>query len=708
MPSSVNLQELRSTLRSPSAIAQNPFGVLQSIGHLVNTADEAPTTVEMVLRALEHREAFGPYAVILDALTRRVGLFPYADPTDLDAADLLAYEFHRPEGYDEDIVFHRVQSQVYRYLLAGDNVILSAPTSFGKSKVIDAMVASGKFDNVAIIVPTLALIDETRRRLSRFGARYKLITHTSQEVATRNLFVLTAERLNAFAELPRIDFFVIDEFYKLGMHEDRDRMVALNEAFYKLRKGRGQFYLLGPNIERIPQGAEGTLKARWIQTDFHTVVCEQTRVGGRGSDIDRLVELCRELRDPSIVYCASPSSVNEVAAALVAGKVGSVAKDMDDAASWAAEQFHPEWVFVRALTNGVGIHHGRLPRSLGQLVVRAFNEGQLRFLVCTSTLIEGVNTKAKNVIIFDNKVARRDVDFFTFNNIKGRAGRMFQHFVGHVYLFADAPQEDLPLVDLPLVTQGSDTPASLLVQMDTEDLKPDAARRLEPFRNQNVLPLDIMRQSSAVEPQAQLDAANAITAMPAAEVAKLTWTAFPKYKELQKTCEVIWEHLVPQNRRSSVFSAAQLTMKVWQLQKSPDVPSRILAELTTGGKFAAKSPDEAVERVLSFDRNWASFELPRYLMALFRIQAHVLPKRGIRPGNYSFYAQRLESLFRAPVLSALDEYGIPPTIGEKILPTLGTEDDLDVALSALRKLSGRIPGLSLFEESVVEFARSGL
>lgn len=707
MPSPVDLQDLRSTLRSPAIIADSPFTILQRIAHLVNTADEAPTTVEMVLRALEHRAAFGPCATILDALTRRVGLFPYSDPADLDTADLLAYEAHRPIGYDEDIVFHRVQSQVYGYLLAGESVILSAPTSFGKSKIIDAMVASGKFSNIAIIVPTLALIDETRRRLSRFGTQYKVITHTSQDLASRNLFVLTAERLVAFPELPRIEFFVIDEFYKLGMHDDRDRMVALNEAFYKLRKGRGQFYLLGPHIDRIPHGAEGTLNARWIKTDLHTVVCEQTRVGGRGTDIDRLVELCRGLRDPSIIYCASPSSVNEVASALVAQNAGIISSAMDEAAGWAAEQFHPEWVFVRALMNGIGIHHGRLPRSLGQLVVREFNDEKLRFLVCTSTLIEGVNTKAKNVIIFDNKVARKDVDFFTFNNIKGRAGRMFQHFVGHVYLFADPPQEDLPLVDLPLVTQGSDTPTSLLVQMDTQDLKPDASRRLEPFRNQKVLPIEIMRQNSAVEPQAQLDAAIAIAGLSQEDALKLTWTGFPKYKELAKTCELIWDHLVPQSRRSSVFSSAQLTLKVWQLQTTPDVPTRILAELKPG-KYAAKSPDEAVERVLSFDRNWASFELPRYLMALFRIQAHVLPSRGIKPGNYSFYAQRLESLFRASVLSALDEYGIPPTIGIKLLPALGTEEDLDTALAALRKPLKGVSGLTPFEQSVVDSARAGL
>ncbi len=59
--------------------------------------------------------------------------------------------------------------------------------------------------------------------------------------------------------------------------------------------------------------------------------------------------------------------------------------------------------------------------------VRLFNTGELPVLICTSTLIEGVNTAAKSVLIFDKKIDRRDYDFFTFSNIKGRAGRLGQH-----------------------------------------------------------------------------------------------------------------------------------------------------------------------------------------------------------------------------------------------------------------------------------------
>ena len=77
----------------------------------------------------------------------------------------------------------------------------------------------------------------------------------------------------------------------------------------------------------------------------------------------------------------------------------------------------------------------------------------IRYLVCTSTLIEGVNTKAKNVVIYDNKINKSSIDFFTFNNIKGRSGRMGQHYIGHVYLFDTPPSDPLPLVDIPVFSE---------------------------------------------------------------------------------------------------------------------------------------------------------------------------------------------------------------------------------------------------------------
>ena len=215
-------------LSSPSTIAEDSFGVARDLCRVISEDDEAPQAHDLVLRAMEHRDAFGSAGVILDGLLRQIGLFPYLDSARLSLADLLAYEAHRPERLGDDIVFHRAQAHVYQLLMAGENIALSAPTSFGKSLVIDAMIASGKYANIVIVVPTLALIDETRRRLTeRFRNEYKIITHPSQERAGKNLYVLTQERVLERDDWAGIDFFVIDEFYKLApQREDGERSAS--------------------------------------------------------------------------------------------------------------------------------------------------------------------------------------------------------------------------------------------------------------------------------------------------------------------------------------------------------------------------------------------------------------------------------------------------------------------------------------------------
>lgn len=702
----MNIATLRETLRSPGAVRQAPFELLKEIASLVGNSDQELIAHEMVLRALEQRQYFEPYQEILDSLVRSVGLFPYLEPERLSFRDVVAYEFHRPENMGTDFVFHREQAEIYRRLLDGDSVILSAPTSFGKSRIIDAIIAMGQFRNMAVILPTLALIDETRRRLAQFSDRYKIVTHLSQLPGESNIFVFTAERAVAYGHFPAIEFFVIDEFYKLNAMSDGEaRTVALNQAFYKLRKFGGQFYLLGPNIERIPDGIEAAFRCYFYPTRFTTVVSEHIQVPGNDNEIQRLVNLCRDLQGPTLIFCRSPARVNEVANALLSNGVGPGTPDLQPAADWATENYHPDWVFAKSLIQGIGIHHGKLPRSLSQYIVRKFNDLSLKFLICTSTLIEGVNTKAKNVVIFDNKIAREQIDFFTFNNISGRSGRMFEHFVGHVYLFNEPPAEQLPFVDFPLFTQDSDAPDSLLVQMEQEDLAPLSRERMRKYQDQNVLPISVLRENASVDPEAQLRLARHLLETPVTWSSKLTWNQFPTSPQLEVVCDLIWSFLVQATRsRGGVYSARQLAFKVWQLRRVPSSAERVRQELRPG-KYAAKTPDEAVERVLEFERTWAGFELPRYMMALSRIQRAVFEPQGLPFGDYSTFTSQVECFFNSPVIAALDEYGIPIQVGVKISDELGEIDNLDAALAKLKDL--RIDELELdsFEKELLADAR---
>lgn len=699
-------------LSDPRSIEADPFRAAQLLASMVSRAAigefDDMKAQEAVLYALENKACFGECGVIVEGLARARGLYPYIVNDDLSVREVLALEAHRPEGMD-DVVLHRKQAEVYQRLLDGENVVLSAPTSFGKSLLIDALIASGRYSHVAVVVPTIALIDETRRRLAeRFGRDFKLVTHPTQQLAEKNIFVMTQERVLDVESLPKIDLFVIDEFYKLDPRQDVDRALLLNQALHRLLKTGAQFYMLGPSIKQIPSGLSDITGSAFVDTDYATVVTEQMHVNTDGGDgIGALVSLCRELNDSTLIYCASPASARRVATALAAAGLGSDEEKLSGAYDWLAANYHPDWAVARGFLTGVGVHHGKVPRAVAQYAVRQFNKGRLPFLVCTSTLIEGVNTKAKNVIVYDNRVAQKKFDFFTFNNIRGRSGRMLRHFVGRVYLFNAPPQEDLPFVDIPLVNQDESTPDSLLIQLDDDFLTPLSKARIGVIEEGSFLSLDVLRGNSGIDPTAQNELAKHLRSVGGDGYMLLRWTGFPDYDQLKYACELIWRFFVGKKRiGGGVVSGSQLALKLSRLAKAKSVKALIVRELADQDSPDA---DRAVEDVLDFVRTWAGFHFPRYLMALDRIQRAVYMDWMGSAGDYSAYAASVENMFTTSGLVALDEYGVPLQIAEKMRPHFGVHETVDQALQQLRHIDvRRVHTLTDFERELVRDAQAGL
>lgn len=695
MAVTMTVDEIRAVLSMPEAIPERAFEILQTLCSMANGDSHSPLLQELVLRALENRECFEEVALVLNGLVRTIGLFPYLPTTDLSLRDLLAYEFHKPLNMDEEqLVFHRIQADVYRLLLDGQSVILSAPTSFGKSLIIDAVIATEEFQNILIIVPTIALIDETRRRLSRFRHSYKIITHATQTPEDSNVYVLTQERAVELEELDSIDFFVIDEFYKLQPDIDAARSLTLNHALYKLLKRDVQFYMLGPNIDGIPSGFPEEFECTFLRTDYATVVSEVHSLPSRHDRKKQLVDLCHELDEPTLIFCASPASANRVVASLVDSKVTPRQGHLDDAVRWLGREYHEEWQLTLGLGVGIGLHHGRVPRSIAEFMVRAFNDGLLRFLVCTSTLIEGVNTKAKNVIIYDNKIARQKFDYFTFNNIRGRSGRMFQHFVGRVYLFDPPPEAELPFVDIPMYTQNDSASDSLLVQMEQSDLSERARNKIAPIFEQSILDVDVIRESVGVSPEAQIELAKELRNRIQQYQPLLAWRRVPRYEELKLVCMLIWRFLVEASgRMHGISSGSQLAFKINQLRSYREIRLLIQQEM----RGSDMDPNRAVESVLEFVRNWAGFHFPRYLACVDRIQKAVFSRAGRSVGDYGYFGSQVENLFVDPTFMALEEYGLPLQVSRKIEHLLSPDGDLDEVLERMRSLDVDNLGLGEFE-----------
>lgn len=432
------------------------FDACSVINDLLNSGQTNDARSEVIKLLQQTQGRVEPYEELVNHMIREVGLYPYIVSEKASWQDAFAYEaFKVNTGDQERKTLHLAQSEVLSALLNGESLAVSAPTSFGKSFVIDAFIAIKNPQNVVIIVPTIALADETRRRLfKKFSGSYKIITTTGASLAERNILILPQERAFAFIDsLPEIDIFIVDEFYKAStmFEKENDRANSLLTVMARMGAKAKQRYYLAPNIKML-QPNVFTEGMRFMCMDFKTVVTMASREyrfkkqdESQDEFIERkLPELIDKLNSKTLVYAGSYNKINQAGDILCKKLEISKSPLLLDFADWLRTNYCRKFRLADLIERGVGVHNGSLHRSLAQIQIKVFEEPErgIDTILSTSSIIEGVNTQAENVILLSNtNGSRKMFDYFTYRNIIGRAGRMFRYFVGKVYLLVEPPKQ---------------------------------------------------------------------------------------------------------------------------------------------------------------------------------------------------------------------------------------------------------------------------
>lgn len=643
---------------------------------------------------------------IWNAMIDAAGLYPYIDPETLSQSSLLRYEYHK-SPFLKDVYLHEEQQKLSIELQSQKSVVVSAPTSFGKSLLIEEVIASGLYKQIVIIQPTLALLDETRKKLLKYRDTYRVIVSTNQEPDQDkgNIFLFTGERVVEYENFPPIDFFVIDEFYKLSLNRGDDRAIALNQAFHKLLKFTHKFYLLGPMIKNIPVNFTEKFELTWFPTEFATVAVDEKslEVSARKATERKalkknaLFKLLATIEEQTLIYCSSPGKATALCLEFIEylkDKPEFSAVDTSgnqDMIEWIAENVNSKWSLINALNHGAASHHGALPRHLGSSIVDAFNIGSVRWLFCTSTLIEGVNTSAKNVILYDKEKGKTPIDFFDYKNIAGRSGRMKKHYIGNVYRFEKRPEQTDLFVDIPLFDQEN-APLEILISMGEKELEDTSKKRLEDFKN---LPKDlqeVLKRNSGVSIEGQQKIIAEIEADLFSNRDLLNWTQFPTYEQLTYVLGLCWVHLLKRGEnRADVRSAKQLAVLTNKYARLKSI-NPLINTTCSENHWVGQIPDEQsrIDRVsffiLNVTRHWFDYKLPKWLSVVSELQSYVLNKHNLRAGNYSYFAASLEHGFLPSNLAALMEYGIPTSTIKKLQPILSDDRSPEYLIRMITQL----------------------
>lgn len=164
-------------------------------------------------------------------------------------------------------------------------------------------------------------------------------------------------------------------------------------------------------------------------------------------------------KSSTIIYCNYPSQCRKVSQYIIDFKSNSqndgtvghtdkhfvsaydlqktneiISEDLKETIKFLSDYLHSEYYLIDYLKNKVGYHYGRMPHFVRNAIKNLFDNKEIEVLCCTSTLLEGVNMPAKNVILFNPKIGLRDtMDKGSILNLAGRAGRLTKEYYGNVF-----------------------------------------------------------------------------------------------------------------------------------------------------------------------------------------------------------------------------------------------------------------------------------
>lgn len=384
---------------------------------------------------------------------------------------------------------------------------VSAPTSAGKSYVIQLNTAekmrTGKLD-VIYIVPTLSLLNQVvedyHTLLTQVGGIDYIITSNltvGESKADHTIYVWTQEKAisglsdQTFGSMPNKTVLVVDEVQNIERVTDENdvRSKILYDMLQELRHTTNieQVIVSGPRIDNIAglgevlfgaeaseiqtknspvlnltysikqEGAQYWFKqyCGLLDRPYKEKIIEASFIKGYGSSQltveykEYLSTIIGKLgKAQNIVFAPTSNAARELAIAIAEKTPQICDPQVQDLIKYLSETVHPNYALCNTLLEGVAYHHGKLPTHVRRTLERAIKQKNVTNVVCTTTLMQGVNLPTQNIIIRNPHLYRRryenaaELTNYEMANLRGRAGRLMKDFVGRTIVLDEGEFED--------------------------------------------------------------------------------------------------------------------------------------------------------------------------------------------------------------------------------------------------------------------------
>lgn len=357
---------------------------------------------------------------------------------------------------------------------------VTAPTSYGKSELISAFCQNNLETNICVVVPTKALLAQTKQRLlskKSESDNRQIITHAEMYLGRgqKVIAILTQERLLRFFithPMVKFDFVFIDEAHNLLGKDSRALLLAKIIVLQKKKNPLSHIkfltpFLVDPKSLRIRytefatkdyKVSESLKTEKYYIIDFRKngelrlydqyfdtfIECENRH---HSNEIDFINKTAAR---KNIVFFNVPKKVERFLRVFLNSRELVQSERVSKVCKSISNFLHADYLLVEGLRKGILYHHGSVPDIVKLYIERAFTEiPEIQHIICNSTLLEGVNIPAEKLFIMETKKGKNNLSQSQFRNLVGRVCRFSEIFA--------AGKQNLRMLEPKVYLIGTDT-----------------------------------------------------------------------------------------------------------------------------------------------------------------------------------------------------------------------------------------------------------
>lgn len=386
------------------------------------------------------------------------------------------------ESFKKDNIYLTSQQTEIDFFLnknVDSTIAIIAPTSYGKSGIIIDSINQNKESNTCIIVPSKALLEQTKKRLldAHIKDKIKIVTHPEmyKESEPNTIAVLTQERLLRLLKKNKLfsfDTVFIDEAHNILNNDARNMLLASTLIILAKRNPSVKLKFLTPflmdsnnlklaytNYQIQEYKVSEYIKSEKLYLfDFRTGKEKTLKLYDQFLDvffdlnqkdyIDEIDFIKKNSLSKNIIYFNRPIEIEKFTREFISKLSEVHSSKIEKICNELKKHLHKDYYLIDAIKHGIIYHHGSIPSYIRLYIEHLFkNDDSIKYVITSSTLLEGVNIPAETLFILNNKKGRSNLRPSQFRNLVGRVSRFSEVF--------SSPNKNLTLLEPKIFIVGS-------------------------------------------------------------------------------------------------------------------------------------------------------------------------------------------------------------------------------------------------------------